>query len=106
MRVRRRFQAALDGRDSGEANSLANVILRHAFDDDSPKQAHAWDIVLAYGVGSPPKDLTPEAVEKMAEAMVEKMLGKARQVAAEKALANTAGYAIVEPGGNYNDEGK
>ena len=92
-RVRKLFQKALDGTESyTEKNptSLAKVILRHAFDDTSRNQGKAWDIVLAYGLGMPPKDLTPETVTAMAEQIVEGMLEKARAKAAEKAALDAA----------------
>lgn len=82
-RIRKRFNLALEGLTPGAQRSIADVIIAHALDDNSPKQTQAWNIVISYGLGSAPKNLDDETVIRLAEEMVAKMIERAKERAAQ-----------------------
>jgi hypothetical protein len=100
--VRKKFGRALEGLDNKGQRSLAQVILDHAMDDDSPKQVAAWNIVISYGLGLPPKNLDSATVEALAEQMVKQMVERARQAAQEKALTGSTDMNV--PSGSTSDK--
>lgn len=95
--VRRMFQKALLEVTPNNAVPIAEKIIRHAHDDDSPRQEAAWKIMTSYGIGLPEKRLDDDTVTRLAEQMIQQGLAEAAARRAARSLEESKAPIDVEP---------